>query len=120
MNHVVDRSSVGALASRGSPKLAKQIGRQVKNFQEQVWNDSRYQIVVGGNFAKFSQNPALAEFLLGTNDKLLVEASPVDKIWGIGLGAGDEAAQNPEKWRGLNLLGFALMEVRQRLRDRIT
>src|SRR5262245_21122781 len=100
-----------------SPKVAKQLGRQVKNFKEEVWQASRFQFVVEGNYAKFNQNCELGRFLLGTGAKVLVEASPVDRIWGIGLAADHESATNPERWRGLNLLGFALMEARQRLRE---
>ena len=69
-----------------------------------------------GNFQKFLQNPALKDFLLRTGDKILVEASPRDRIWGIGMGASNENAENPAAWRGRNLLGFALMEVRDELR----
>jgi ribA/ribD-fused uncharacterized protein len=101
----------------GSPKTAKQLGRQISNFDEDVWQASRFQYVVEGNQQKFSQNRELGRFLLGTGNKVLVEASPVDRIWGIGLAADDEQAMNPERWRGLNLLGFALMEVRHRLRE---
>ena len=72
-------------------------------------------IVVAGNLAKFEQNVALERYLLGTGDAVLVEASPRDRIWGIGMGASNPDAQNPERWRGGNLLGFALMEVRARL-----
>ena len=61
---------------------------------------------------KFGQHPALREFLLGTGDRVLVEASPMDRVWGIGLAADDERAADPARWRGLNLLGFALMEAR--------
>ena len=68
-----------------------------------------------GNVEKFVQNPALKDFLINTQKRILVEASPVDKIWGIGWAADDEQAQTPEQWQGLNLLGFALMEVRQQL-----
>jgi len=98
-----------------SPKAAKQIGRQVQGFDEKTWEENRFRLVVEGNLAKFGQNADLARFLLQTGDKVLVEASPTDRIWGIGLKADDERAQNPERWRGLNLLGFALMEVRERL-----
>ena len=73
--------------------------------------------VVTGNLAKFQQNPELGAYLIKTGDKVLVEASPRDRIWGIGLGAENDKAMNPEHWRGLNLLGFALMEVRHRLRQ---
>lgn len=98
-----------------SPKVAKELGRQVSNFDEARWQEQRFQFVVEGNFAKFSQNLELGRFLIGTGDKVLVEASPRDRIWGIGLGANNERATNPSQWNGLNLLGFALMEVRARL-----
>lgn len=65
--------------------------------------------------AKFGQHPELRDFLLGTGNRVLVEASPRDRIWGIGLAADDDRATSPAHWPGLNLLGFALMEVRHRL-----
>jgi ribA/ribD-fused uncharacterized protein len=99
-----------------SPAEAKALGRQVRNFDEAVWNASRLAIVVRGNLEKFRQHPELQEFLLNTKDRVLVEASPVDSIWGIGLAADDARAENPRQWNGLNLLGFALMEVRDALR----
>ena len=67
------------------------------------------------NLLKFQQNKGLGMFLLGTNERVLVEASPVDTIWGVGLAADNKSIENPNLWRGLNLLGFALMEVRERL-----
>lgn len=76
----------------------------------------RLEIVVAGNVAKFSQNPPMLETLLATGDKTLVEASPFDRIWGIGLRADDARVYDPTQWRGENLLGQALVEVRQRLR----
>ena len=112
-----DQNTRAQILKAGSPKAAKQLGRQVKNFKEEAWEESRFQFVVEGNYAKFSQNLGLGRFLLGTGNKVLVEASPVDRIWGIGLAADDERAMNPEGWRGLNLLGFALMEVRERIRE---
>ena len=90
----------------------KELGRKVKNFNQRVWEENRFEIVVRGNFHKFSQNPELSEFLKNTNDRILVEASPVDKIWGIGLAQHDENAEIPYFWKGLNLLGYALMETR--------
>jgi hypothetical protein len=68
---------------------------------------------------KFEQNNKLSEFLLGTNDRIIVEASPYDAIWGIGMLATDENSENPVKWKGENLLGYALMEVRDLLRERL-
>ena len=99
-----------------SPAEAKALGRQVRRFDEATWNDQRSAIVVRGNLAKFQQHPDLREFLLNTKERVLVEASPVDRIWGIGLAADSERAENPKQWQGLNLLGFALMEVRDLLR----
>jgi ribA/ribD-fused uncharacterized protein len=112
-----DEDSRAQILKAGNPKVAKQLGRQARNFNEQIWAEARFRLVVTGNLAKFSQNPELGKYLLGTGDKVLVEASPVDRIWGIGLAADNEQAMNPEQWRGLNLLGFALMEVRQRLQE---
>ncbi len=92
------------------------MGRQVKHFEEALWNAERSAIVARGNAEKFGQHPDLREFLLNTRERVLVEASPVDSIWGIGLAADSERAANPRRWNGLNLLGFALMEVRDQLR----
>ncbi|MGW9214366.1 NADAR family protein [Embleya sp. NPDC055664] len=99
------------------PKTAKTIGRQVRGFDEQRWVEERFELIVRGNVAKFGQHPDMGTFLLGTGRRILVEASPLDRIWGIGLAADDERAGDPERWRGLNLLGFALMAARARLAD---
>lgn len=99
-----------------TPRSAKSLGRSVRNFDESMWSENRSSIVFDGNLAKFSQNPALASYLLDTKDRVLVEASPDDRIWGIGLSEDDRNVRNPERWRGLNLLGFALMRVREHLR----
>lgn len=104
------------LAAR-SPAEAKKLGREIRGFVPEQWEVHKYDIVKTGNFHKFSQHPPLAEFLLATHDRVLVEASPVDTIWGIGLAAAAADAENPARWRGPNLLGFALMEVRDRLRN---
>ncbi len=98
------------------PKTIKALGRKVKNFDEAVWNQVKYSIVLNGNFLKFTQNPKLREYLLSTGDDILVEASPLDAVWGIRMGKTNENARNPLKWKGQNLLGFALMEVRDEIR----
>lgn len=90
----------------------KELGRKVKNFNQKVWEENRFEIVARGNFHKFSQNTELSQFLKSTNERILVEASPVDNIWGIGLAQNDENAQIPYFWNGHNLLGYALMETR--------
>lgn len=97
------------------PKKIKALGRLVKNYQDEVWIVHRYEIVVQGNLAKFSQDNDLKAFLLSTSDQIIVEASPVDQIWGTGLATDHVNATNPNAWQGLNLLGFALMEVRKQL-----
>ncbi|MBB4801088.1 ribA/ribD-fused uncharacterized protein [Flavobacterium nitrogenifigens] len=99
-----------------SPAEAKKLGREVRNYDDQLWLANRFEIVKQGNLHKFSQNPDLKAFLLSTKDRVLVEASPVDPIWGIGMASDHTHAAIPEKWKGLNLLGFALMEVRDELR----
>lgn len=104
-----------ALAA-GHPSEAKKAGRLVRGFDEGVWERERFRIVVEGSVHKFGADPGLRQYLLGTGERVLVEASPVDRIWGIGLTADDDAATDPERWRGPNLLGFALMEARRLLR----
>ena len=94
------------------PNEAKQLGRKVQHYEEQLWQEKRFEIVVQANLAKFSQHPELRDFLLTTHDRILVEASPVDQIWGIGMAQDHEHIQDPNLWQGLNLLGFALMQVR--------
>jgi len=98
------------------PKSAKEIGRAVRLYDDSAWSRVRYEIVVAGNLAKFTQNEILKSKLLDTADTVLVEASPYDTVWGIGLAEDDHRATNPLQWRGRNLLGFAIMDVRQRLR----
>lgn len=104
------------ILSCSNPSKIKALGQKVRNFDEIVWSKAKYAIVLNGNYQKFSQNPHLKKFLLQTNDKILVEASPYDAIWGIKMDESDAGAHNPLKWRGQNLLGFALMEVRDALR----
>ncbi len=97
------------------PSVQKQLGRLVQGFDETEWLHHRERIVYEGNYHKFTQNPNLKDYLLETGDKTLVEASPVDTIWGIGMSEENPDAYNPEKWKGLNLLGKALMKVRESL-----
>jgi len=112
-----DESAIAAIVASANPGEAKKLGRQIRNFDQAVWEDNRFEIVVRGNLSKFSQHEPLKQYLLETGDRILVEVSPHDRIWGIGLAANDPAAQNPYGWRGLNLLGFALMAVREELKE---
>ena len=110
-----DEEMAERIVAAAHPGQAKALGRQVRGFDEQRWAEERSGLVVTGNLAKFGQHPDLREFLLATGNRVLVEASPLDRVWGIGLAADDPHAASPEHWPGLNLLGFALMEVRQQL-----
>lgn len=98
-----------------NPGAAKALGRKVREFDDGVWVKNRFSIVVRANQAKFSQNAELKKFLTESGSRILVEASPVDPVWGIGLAADDEKVNDPNLWKGLNLLGFALMQVRSDL-----
>ena len=111
-----DPEMVNRIVACKTAAEAKKLGREVKNFDNDVWLAKREEIVIEGNCHKFSQNPELKIFLMNTDTRILVEASPVDAIWGIGMAQDHKDIYSPEKWRGLNLLGFALMEVRDRLR----
>ncbi|WP_055591269.1 NADAR family protein [Peterkaempfera griseoplana] len=107
-----DEAALGRILSARTPAEAKKLGRLVRGFDDAVWERERFRLVVAGNLAKFGQDPGLRRYLLGTGRRVLVEASPVDRVWGIGLVADDERAFDPARWCGLNLLGFALMEAR--------
>lgn len=95
-----------------SQMAMKKLGRKVRNYDDEIWKEKRFDVVVKGNIAKFSQNEKLLDFLLSTGNNILVEASPKDTVWGIGLDESSPEAIQPRKWKGENLLGFALMEVR--------
>ncbi|WJK40720.1 NADAR family protein [Solwaraspora sp. WMMA2056] len=112
-----DRAMAQRILAAPHPRAAKVLGGRVAGFDQRTWNAHRVPIVVAGNLAKFSQHPDLGAYLLGTGERVLVEASPMDRIWGIGLTRDDPAAADPTRWRGLNLLGFALMQVRDTLRE---
>ncbi|MEU2075840.1 NADAR family protein [Streptomyces sp. NPDC056534] len=112
-----DAEAERAALSARTPAEAKKAGRLVRGFDETVWARERFGIVVEGSVRKFSSDEALRGYLLGTGTRVLVEASPVDRVWGIGLAADDPRAHDPASWRGDNLLGFALMEARERLRQ---
>ena len=110
-----DEEALAAIMETSSPKRMKALGRAVRNFRKEVWDARCRQLVLEGNLAKFSQDPALLAYLLSTGERILVEASPLDRIWGIGMGKNNPDAGDPMKWRGRNLLGFALTEARDRL-----
>lgn len=110
-----DQDTAAGILAADNPGEAKALGRQVRGFDSAVWAARRFDVVVAGNLLKFTQHPELGAYLRGTGERVLVEASPVDEVWGIGLAADDPRATDPGSWPGQNLLGFALMAVRDRL-----
>jgi ribA/ribD-fused uncharacterized protein len=110
-----DGKAMANILASQTPAKAKEEGRLIENFDPAVWDLHKFDIVVDGNRYKFSSDRALKDFLLATGQQVLVEASPLDTIWGIGLSGDNPAARDPRSWRGENLLGFALMEVRAML-----
>lgn len=110
-----DQESLAKILQAHTPQDAKGLGRKVKNFDAAVWDAKAFDVVVRGNISKFSQNPRLGHWLRSSAPQVLVEASPEDALWGIGLHRDDPRAQHPEQWEGLNKLGFALLVVRENL-----
>lgn len=111
-----DEEMLAKILVAKSPAQAKKFGREVRGFDQAAWESARYGIVLQGNLYKFGQHAELKDFLLCTGNKILVEASPFDRIWGIGLAKTAPNIEDPYTWKGLNLLGFALMEVRDLLK----
>ena len=112
-----DRESWEKIMAAENPRDCKALGRGVRPFDPEVWDREKYGIVLTGNLAKFSQNPDLLDFLSGTGDSVLAEGSPYDGIWGVRMHAEDPDIANPNLWKGENLLGLALMEVRDILQE---
>jgi ribA/ribD-fused uncharacterized protein len=104
------------IVETSNPKENKKLGRQVKGFDVEKWSQVNFQFMVDVNYAKYSQSPRLKALLLSTEDKIIVEASPYDTIWGIGLHWEDDDVLDESKWKGQNLLGKALMMVRNEIR----
>nr|XP_034312225.1 serine/threonine-protein kinase Nek4-like isoform X3 [Crassostrea gigas] len=112
-----DEESAKLILALNEPEEIKRIGRHIKNFNQELWEIYCLDVVEKGNMAKFSQNEKLRDELFSTYPKTLVEASPIDRIWGIGLSEKDKRAWNKETWRGQNLLGQILTKVRDKLME---
>lgn len=110
-----DVASLKEIISCDNPRDAKALGRKVHGFDERIWNENAKKIVYKGNVAKFSQNASAWKKLRETVGTMLVEASPYDKIWGIGMHMNDKGVENPQNWKGKNWLGEALTKVREEL-----
>jgi len=114
-----DIDMVSRILDAPTPAEAKNLGRRVSNFDPVKWDIYKVDVVFNSNMYKFSQNKELNKYLLSTEDAILVEASPYDKVWGIGI-SNDVAKKNnnPGIWKGDNLLGFTFMDVREKLKDK--
>ncbi|CAE8722343.1 unnamed protein product [Polarella glacialis] len=110
-----DQELLQSICASQEPKDCKALGRGVRNFDQELWDRHLEEIAVEVVFQKFSSSKELRQVLLSTGHKILAEAAPNDAIWGIGLGSQDVRCQDPTAWLGRNVLGFALMEARQRL-----
>lgn len=107
-----DDETLALILAETDPRNIKALGRKVKNFDADLWSSKCRAIVYRGNLTKFMQNEDLKSYLLSTNEATLVEASPYDKIWGIGMLEHDKGVEDPKNWKGTNLLGKTLMTVR--------
>jgi ribA/ribD-fused uncharacterized protein len=108
-----DVATAGRIEKELNPAKAKELGRGIKGYDEKLWECVRLGFMTYCCYMKYSQNDELKAILLGTGDRVLVEASPYDKTWGIGIGEEDAVAG--KLWQGRNLLGQALMDVRRML-----
>jgi ribA/ribD-fused uncharacterized protein len=97
------------------PREHRAIGRSIKNYDDKVWGEVRYDIVAATNYAKFSQKTEWKELLIYTDGYELVEASPYDRIWGVGLGEDNPEILDKKNWQGENLLGKAIMQARDEI-----
>jgi ribA/ribD-fused uncharacterized protein len=112
-----DREAYRKIIKADSPDQIKSYSRAITDFDEARWAEYKYEIVREGNFHKYNQNKKLRTYLLSTGNAVLAEANPFDKVWGIGLSSEARNVTDPYTWEGLNLLGFALMEIREYLRN---
>lgn len=110
-----DAEIAAEILTAPKPAAAKSLGRKVRGFEHAVWNAEKVRIVEAGSDAKFRQNEGLRRRLLNTAPALLVEASPFDTVWGVGLAAEDPRIQDPASWLGENLLGQILTRTRETL-----
>lgn len=109
-----DITSYTKIMNARHPREMQLLGRQVKFYKQDVWDKFKYEIVYNGNYARFSQSDDQYDLLMSTKGKL-VEASPVDRVWGIGLAKDDPLIKDEKNWKGQNLLGQILTAVRDRL-----
>lgn len=114
-----DRDIAARILQADHPRQQKALGRQIQRFDDELWNREAKNIVYRGNHAKFTQNPELLLVLLATAGQTLVEASPTDRIWGIGLSEDDPRIHQRATWRGTNWLGEVLTQLREDLLSQV-
>lgn len=114
-NEFNDKDTASQIMATNDPGQAKKLGRQVRNFDNEKWKEVSDVIVETAVRAKFTQNQVLHDILISSGDKILVEASPVDRYWGVGLAANDLKIQDQANWNGKNKLGSILMSLRDSL-----
>ncbi len=110
-----DTETANQILETSNPRTAKDLGRLVKNYDEKIWETKRFDAMFNVCLAKFSQNKPRLETLLSTGNKTIVEASPYDKVWGVGIHWTDDEILDENNWKGQNLLGRVLMKVREQL-----
>lgn len=112
-----DLESASLIMNTSSPKEQKALGRKVKSFDADTWNQIARDIVMIGNYYKFTQNEECMRFLLDTGDRILVEGASYDRIWGVGIDWSSPAIEDSRNWKGTNWLGQCLMRVRNVIRN---
>ena len=111
-----DKNTADKILKSSDPKRHRYLGKELKEFNKAIWHKYCMKFSFDANLAKFSQIETLREVILNTRDKILAEASPYDRVWGIGLSMSNPKIYDPKNWRGRNLAGQSLMQVRQILR----
>lgn len=114
-----DFETAEVIMQEKNPANHQKLGRQIKNFNQEAWDRFKYNIVLDGNRARFSQSQKCRELLLATGDKEICESSPYDLIWGCGLSQDDPLILDKNNWRGQNLLGKVLTQVREEIKEDI-
>lgn len=112
----LDTEMSTAILKESHPEKIKAMGRKVANFDDNIWDEHKYDIVFSGNLLKFRQNERIKKLLIDTGGCIIVEASHYDKIWGVGIRQDDDAIYDQKKWKGENLLGKVLMGVREKIK----
>lgn len=116
-----DREIAERIMKAVKPKEHQDLGKLVKGFDKEVWDANKYNIVANGNWLKFTQNTYLLKELLDLpHDKIFVEASPIDLVWGVGLDENNPKIDDEINWRGQNLLGKVITETRNRILEQLS